>query len=85
MKEIVTILTAEAARAITKDIIHNEVGEHIPIIANAIKEAAYRGVSSASVKLSKDVPYEPGKALMDFFRELGYKAGRQGQMFYVSW
>lgn len=85
MKETITILTAEAARAITKDIIHNEAGEQIPIIANAIKEAAYHGLSSASVKFSKDIAYEPGSTLINFFRQLGYKAERQGQMFYIRW
>lgn len=71
--ETITILTAEAARTITNDILHNEMKEMVFLVAKRIKEAAYEGHNSISKCYHKEWSLEQRDNLIAFFRNLGYK------------
>ena len=83
--ETVVVLTAEAARAITKDILHNQVGEKIPSIAKHIEEAAHRGVSGISDRFPESWVEEQKNALVNFFKGLGYIASHSNSYIYINW
>lgn len=83
--ETTVILTAEAARTITKDILHNRVGEMIPPIAKHIKDAAYKGVSGISDRFPDNWIEEQKKALVEFFQGLGYTVSHSNSYIYINW
>lgn len=83
--ETVVILTANAARAITEDIIHNKVGEMIPIVAERIDIAARYGLGSVSVEFPRNWVNEQKQALAQFFVQLGYKTSYTSISIFVAW
>ena len=83
--ETIVILTAEAARQITDDIMHNKVGEMIPIVAERIEIAARYGLGSTSVSFPREWVDEQKQALSRFFVQLGYKVSYTSVGFFVAW
>lgn len=67
------IMTAEVARTITDDVLHNAIGEHIILLANRIVEQAKAGIPYCNYRTPSNWVWEQRKALRDFFKELGYE------------